>query len=424
MRTVLRGIIVTPIPNFQWKWWQDGVCVVHGETIEFVGETVAYQQRYGQPPPEHPRFLLLPGFIDLHTHLPQYPVRGMGEGTLLEWLEKWIFPAETAFQDAAYAYEVAKAFFQDLLAHGTTAAVVFGPPYEAATDAAFTAAKEAGIRLWMGMTVMDRYVPEALRRSPEILEMEMQRLVQRWHRPEERMQYVITPRFAPSCSPPLLHRCAAVANRWELMVQTHLAENPAEIAWVAELFPDQPHYTGVYHHFGLLHSRTILAHCIHLSPAEQAIIRQKEAVIAHCPTSNRFLQSGIMPLRRYLDQQLRVGLGTDVAAGYQTALLYEAREAVEQSKTLALCKPDEKGTVDPATALWLATRGGAVALSMEHRIGTIEPGLEADIVCFSFPSQWQVQSLPQLLPLLLYRYEELTVAKVYVAGRLRYSGTP
>ncbi len=418
---VLRGVILTPLPQFQWQMWEDGVCILEGERIAFAGSLQEYYRQYGAAPPvpARPRQLILPGLVDLHTHLPQYPVRGMGEGTLLEWLEKWIFPAEAAFQDPTTAARVAQQFFGALLRRGTTAAVVYGPPYAEATALAFAAAREVGIRVWMGMTLMDRNVPAALRRDPEVLVRETEKLIQQWHQPENGLQYVITPRFAPSCSPLLLRACAELAQKWQLKVQTHLAENPAELRWVAQLFPQQPHYTGVYHAFGLLTAETIFAHCIYLREEEVALLRRYDAVIAHCPTSNRFLQSGTMPLQRYLRQQVRIGLGTDIAAGYYLSMVEEARESVEQSKVFSLHVDTTVAVVAPEVALWLATRGGAAALGMESSLGSVLPGYAADIVCFRIPAAWQWQSAAELIRLLLYRSQELTVSAVYVAGRER-----
>jgi guanine deaminase len=276
---------------------------------------------------------ILPGLIDLHSHLPQYEAVAMDGQELLPWLRDFIFPAEIRFADADWAAAAARTYFAHQLALGTTTAAVYGSVHPEATHRAFQEADRAGIRVILGKVMMDRNTLESLRETTEASLADSEALCQAWHgRDGGRLQYAFTPRFAPTCTRELLSGAGRLAEKHGAYVQTHLSENLDELQWVRDLFPEARDYTDVYARAGLLGPRTLLGHCIHLAPEERRTLRDTGAAVVHCPNSNAFLKSGIMPLRRWLDEDLTVGLGTDVGAGPTLSLWSEMAMAVHASK--------------------------------------------------------------------------------------------
>lgn len=367
---------------------------------------------------------ILPGLMDLHVHLPQYEAVAMDGLELLPWLETHIFPSEARFADARVAKPAAARFFADALAWGTTTAVAYGTIHAEATDAAFSVAEACGIRAALGKVMMDRHAPETLRESTEASLSDSEALLQRWHGAAAgRLAYALAPRFAPMCSPELMRGAGRLAERHGAFLQTHLSENREELAWVAKLFPEAANYTDVYARHGLLQRRTLLGHGIHLDGPERAAIRAAGASVVHCPTSNAFLASGTMPLRRWLDEGLAVGLGTDVGAGTTLSMWHEMAMACTASK---LRWADTRGDADrplrPAEALHLATAGGARALGLEGVTGTLDAGSAADFLVVDprvpDPAGRSEDAPERVLSRLIYRGAQAMVKATVVAGRV------
>jgi guanine deaminase len=370
---------------------------------------------------------ILPGLVDLHVHLPQYDSVALDGLELLPWLETHIFPGEARFADASLATAAAGRFFGDALAWGTTTAVVYATIHAEATDAAFRVAEARGLRCVMGKVLMDRHAPEALREATDAALAQSEELIKRWHGAAGgRLHYALAPRFAPMCSPELMRGAGALSDKHGAFIQTHLSENREELAWVASLFPEAANYTDVYARHGLLNGRTLLGHGIHLDGAERAAIRVAGASIVHCPTSNAFLASGIMPLRRWLEEGLAVGLGTDVGAGTSLSVWQEMAMACTVSK---LRWADTRGEADrplkPAEALHLATAGGAQALGLPGCGGTLDAGQAADFLVVDprrpDPAGRAEDAADRVLSRLIYRAEAAMVRAVFVGGR-RCSG--
>ena len=396
---------------------------------------------------------ILPGLIDLHSHLPQHGAVAQDGLPLLPWLETFIFPAEQAFQDPDLAGRSARTWFRDQLALGTTTAAVYGSVHAEATDRAFQEAERCGIRAILGKVMMDRHVPDGMRETTAASLASSQELCATWHgRDRGRLQYAFTPRFAPTCSRELLLGAGRAAAATGAYVQTHISENLEELAWVAELFPECASYTEVYAQAGLLGPKTLLGHGIHLSHGERTLIRAAGASIVHCPRSNAFLRSGIMPLRRWLGEGLAVGLGTDVGAGPSLDLWAELAMACTASKlhfanqtnlgarlaqleTLDPAQRDRvaaaleltpEAPITPLEGLTLATLGGARALGLEAVTGSLEPGKDADFIVVD-PAR--VDPAPgrgpepatQVLSRLVYRSAPAMIRATYVRGQLCHS---
>ena len=263
--------------------------------------------------------VVMPGMVDLHAHLPQIPNAGLGAGLdLLTWLDRYIFPLERGF-DEPEAEQLAPLAWRAFAAAGTTTALVYGAVYEASLDATFRAAEAHGIRAIVGKVMMDRLTYDPTIDPTTILDRSLREsadLIARWHgRDDDRLRYAVTPRFAVSCTADMLRESAALAASTGAYWQTHVSEDRGEIEEVARLFPEATDYVDVYDRAGGLGARTVLAHAVHLSDRELARLVETGTRVAHCPASNLFLASGVMPLGRYLEAGLVVGLGSDVAGG-------------------------------------------------------------------------------------------------------------
>ncbi len=365
---------------------------------------------------------ILPGLIDLHVHLPQYESVAMDGLELLPWLDTHIFPAEARFADAAHAKKAAQRFFADLLALGTTTAVVYSTIHQEATDAAFHVAEGCGIRAAIGKVMMDRNAPAALSEDTDASLRQSEELIQQWHGKDAgRLMYALAPRFAPMCTPALMRGVGSLSEKTGAYIQTHLAENPDEIAWVRKLFPERADYTDVYHHHGMLNARTLLGHGIHLEAAERAMIRAAGASIVHCPSSNAFLQSGAMPLRRWSEEGLSIGLGTDVAGGPTLSMWDEMAMACTASKMRFTLLNEANATVKPTEAFHLATRAAAQCLGLGNRIGSLDPGMDADFILVdprrSDPAERAEDAAGRVLSRLIYRSDPRMVRATFVRGK-------
>ena len=350
--------------------------------------------------------VILPGFIDTHIHLPQLRERAMISDSLLEWLERYIFPAEKRFADPEFAREVSHEFFSSLLRNGTTTAVVFSSSHREATEIAFEEAMKSGIRAVIGQVLMDMNGPEELLTTPEKAVKDIKAVASNWHGFDGRLFYAVTPRFAVSCTMELMRTAAEIAREMGLYVQTHLSEQIGEIEEVMRLFPEAQSYTDVYLKTGLLGERTIVAHAIHLSDRERKILAETGTKIAHCPSSNFFLHSGVMDLKAHERAGLTVSIGSDVGAGPFLSMLEVLRDAYYANM------------MSPFKAFHLLTMGGARALGMEDRIGSLEVGKEADFVIIDPEPLAGADDDPSvLLSRLMILGDERNISATYVRGR-------
>jgi guanine deaminase len=368
-RRIFRGLVTNPVAPDRMEVYNPGFLLVRGEKIESLSRT--------DPRSEFPtaEFVdcgastILPGMVDTHVHLPQFAIMGTGAGELLEWLNRYTYPEEARFADSEYAAGISKDFFDALVKNGTTTAVIYSSVHEDATDIAFSTARARGIRAFIGKVMMDRNSPDPLEEDTEDSLAASIRLYEKWDGAEEgRLRYIFTPRFAPACSMELMTRVGEFALERGAYVQSHLSENKDEVEWVSRLFPGLPSYTAVYDSAGILTPRSIMAHCIHLSSDEIALLAARGANVAYCPYSNRTLRSGTMPYRELRDAGLTIALGTDVAGGPSLSMLKQMHEAMTS------------GGLDPSEALYLATLGGAKALGLADRIGNLGAGKDADFI--------------------------------------------
>ena len=355
------------------EYLPDAITLIRDGHIEKMGTSDALLPTLGADVRihDHRGKILVPGFIDTHVHYPQVDVIGAYGTQLLDWLNRYTFPAETKFADRAFADAAASFFLDRLLENGTTTASVFCTVHPQSVDAFFTASEARGLRMIAGKCLMDRHAPEALLDTAETGYRDSKRLIEQWHS-HARSLYALTPRFAPTSSVAQMHAMGALAREHpSTFIQSHVAENRAEIAWAAELFPGHRSYLDIYDHYGLLRDKAIYGHCIYLDDTDRARMTAVGAKAAFCPTSNLFIGSGLYDLRQAIEANNVVGIGTDVGGGTSYSMLRTLGEAYKVQQLLGT-------SLVPAYALYLATLGGAKVLSLDDKLGSITPGKEAD----------------------------------------------
>ena len=430
----LRGFLIdAPEYDGRLRSWSDGALVIDEGRIAELGD---YDTLARKPRAQVVRWLhskrvaIFPGLIDLHAHVPQYPAVARGTSELLPWLRTQIFPLEREFTGPKGRRE-AGAFFPELARHGTTTAMLYTAIYEDSTEAAFHAAAKSGLRIIMGKMMMDvgSYGNLQPTKIVSISLHESERLCKTWHNAAEGLiEYAFSPRFAVACTEKLMRGAAELATKYGAYIQTHLSENHGEIEKVRHQFTWAQDYTEVYEKYGLLGPRTVLGHCIHLSVREREALAAAGASVAHCPSANLFLRSGILPLEKIRAAGLRVGLGSDVAAGPELNLWQVMRAAIESQKARSFYEPDV-GIPSPAAALHLATQGAAEALGKGGVIGSFEIGKEADLTIMDYgallPYRQSSKTAANLtaediVSLCIYRGGPHAVLETFVRGRSVY----
>jgi guanine deaminase len=357
------------------EYFEDGLLVIEDGLIVEAGDASALQPQMGDgiEVTEYPGKIIVPGFIDCHVHFPQLDIIASYGEQLLDWLNRYAYPAEARFADAAHARAVAGIFLDELLSNGTTTALVFGTVHPHSADAIFEAAEARGMRLLAGKVLMDINCPVELQDNPASAYDDSKALIERWHG-KGRLGYAITPRFALTSSEEQLAAAGRLAAEYpDAWIHTHLAENTAEVEEIARQFPDRSSYLDVYDHFGLLRERSVFAHCLHMGDEDRQNMAAKGGAAAFCPTSNLFLGSGLFDLREMRAANIRCGLGTDVGGGTSLSLLRTASEAY---KVLHL----QDQALPASSLLYLATLGAAEALVLDDKVGNFERGKEADFV--------------------------------------------
>ena len=406
------------------QYHEDALVLIEDGTIRAFGPYAELRDTVpdGITPEYFPGHLLAPGFIDTHVHYPQLQMIGAFGAQLLEWLDTYTFPAEMSFADAAHAERVAKLFLRELLRAGTTTAMVYCTVHPHSVDAFFAESERFNTRMIAGKVLMDRNAPAPLLDTAQRGHDESLALIERWHG-RGRQLYCVTPRFAPTSTQAQLEAAGALLkSRDGLFLQTHLCENPGEIDWVRELFPERSSYLDVYAHAGLVRPRSMFGHAVHMHEHDFCTCHQTGAGLAHCPTSNLFLGSGLFKLFEATDPRrpVKVGLGTDVGAGTSLSQLQTLNEAY---KVAALAGHK----LDAVQGFYLATLGSARALGLDDRLGRLAPGHEADI-CVLDPHATPLMafragycaSIEELLFMLMTLGDDRAVRATYVAGQRVY----
>jgi guanine deaminase len=406
---------------------EDGLVVMGDGVIQAVGpyDATSPLLPHSAIVREYPGSLIAPGFVDAHVHYAQTPMIASYGSSLLEWLSTYTFPNEELFASLDYSREVATVFFDELLRNGTTTALVFCTVFRESANAFFEEARRRNMRMIGGKVLMDRNAPSTLTETVQSGYDDSKQLIERWHG-RGRLGYAITPRFAPTSSEGQLRSAASLRQEFpSCLVHSHVAENAQEVEWVRSLFQDRSSYLDVYDHAGLLGPGTVLAHGVQLSNQELDRMGATSTALAHCPTSNTFLGSGLLSIDRVRAVRpiIPVGLGTDVGAGTSFSLLATMGEAY---KVAAL----SSSSIDAFSLFFLATLGGANALGVSEFVGSLEVGKEADVIVLNPHASEllsyrmkRVRSTEEQLFVLATLGDDRSVSATYVAGELAHERT-
>ena len=400
-----------------YTYLEDGALLLRDGLIEASG---TFAQIATQAPnavvTDHRPHLMMAGFIDTHIHFPQVQVIASWGAQLLDWLNSYTFPEETRFASPAHSARMATAFFDQLVTHGTTTAVAYCSVHKTSADAFFAEATRRNMRMLGGKVLMDRNAPEGLMDTPQSGYDDTKTLISQWHG-TGRNGYVITPRFAITSTPAQMEMAQVLAREHpECHIQTHLSENKNEIAYTAALYPQARDYLDVYQSHDLLRGNTLLGHSIHLEPREIDALAETGAHPIFCPTSNLFLGSGLFDNAGLRARGITNGIATDVGAGTSYSMLQTLNEGY---KILQL----QNQSLHPLQAFHWATRGNAEVLGLEDKIGTLEPGSEADVIVLDARATGamalrmeRASSLAEELFVLQIMGDDRAIAEVYVSG--------
>ena len=358
------------------------------QVVQAVGAYSQLAPRFADVPTEHlPGRIIAPGFVDMHIHYPQLDVIGSPAEGLLPWLENYTFPHEKRFSDPEYSAQAATFFIAELLRNGVTTALAFATSHPESVNALFAEAQQHSLRLITGKVLMDQNSPDGVRDETEQGLLDTEALIKRWHG-VDRLGYAITPRFVPSCSAAQLHGAGELAAQYpDVWIQSHVAENKDEIAWVRQLYPEVRSYLSVYERFGLLRPRAVYAHCIHFDDEDRALMRSTGTSAAISPTSNLFLGSGFFDYEGADRAGYHYGLASDVGGGTSFSPFHTMLAAYYVGRE-GQTKPGL--SLSPQQLWWQHTAGAARALGLEGVVGNLQPGCEADFVVLN----------PQATPLL------------------------
>ncbi|WP_248321633.1 guanine deaminase [Caballeronia sp. Sq4a] len=397
----------------------DGLLIVEDGKVAAAGAYASLRDTLGADATVHTMRdkLIVPGFIDSHIHFPQTDMIASPAPGLLPWLNTYTFPTERGFENPAVARETASFFLDELLACGTTTALVYCTVHKQSADAFFTESEARNLRMVAGKVLMDRNCPEFLRDTAQSGYDDSAELIARWHG-RGRQHYALTPRFAPTSTEAQLEACGALAQQHrDVFIQTHVAENTDEIKWVESLFPGHRSYLDVYDHYGLLRRRAVYGHCIHLDDTDRQRMAETGAVASHCPTSNLFLGSGLFDFEKAGASKMPVALATDVGGGTSFSMLQTMNEAHKVARLTG-------HHLSATRMFWLATTGAAQVLELDDKIGTLAPGSEADFVVLD-PAATpllarrtaRVESLEELLFAFALLGDDRAVFETYAAGK-------
>ncbi|MBT5722894.1 MAG: guanine deaminase [Gammaproteobacteria bacterium] len=415
-----RILHVTSTNPLRYEYLVDGVLLVEDGKIKDIGPAQRFLQAgFHLAVCQHdPDYLIVPGFIDTHVHSPQLDIIGSYGEQLLDWLNKYTFPAEARYADVTYAATSAVAFLDSLLDAGTTTSLVFATSHLHATDQLFEAADEKGMRLIAGKVLMDQ---NAL---PEILDTavggiaDSETLIKKWHG-AGRLGYGITPRFAGSSSVQQLQLAGELHKKYpDTWIQTHLSENRDEIDWVAQIHPDTSDYLNAYEKYELVGERSVFAHCIHLTESERGRLADAGGKVAFCPSSNMFLGSGLLDFEQLKRDGIDVSLATDIGAGTSLSMLRTMGDAYKVCQLRGY-------SLSAMEAFAMSTLGNAQCLHLDKYIGNFEVGKEADFLMLD-PNATDLSSrrtglsetIEDELFVMMTIGDERSVAATYVEGNL------
>ncbi|NLV76774.1 MAG: guanine deaminase, partial [Tissierellia bacterium] len=361
--------------------------------------------------------MIIPGFIDLHLHAPQYPNRGLGlDKELIPWLDTYTFPEEAKYGDMEYAKRVYSKLIKDLWREGTTRSVIFSSIHTESTKLLMDMLIEAGLGAYVGKVNMDRNTTPELTEDTQRSIVETEEIILEYRNKSDLVKPIITPRFVPTCSVELMKGLGKLAINHGVPVQSHLSENTSEVEWVRELHPELPNYASVYNEYGLFgQTSTVMAHCIYNTEDEIELMKKNGVFVAHCPYSNYNLSSGIMPVRKFLDNKIQVGLGSDISGGNSLSIPSVITAAIQASKMKWLETNKKLQPLTSSEAFYLGTKGGGAFFG---KVGSFEEGYELDALVIDDSSLMcgDRLSLEERIQKFIYIGDDRNIIHRYVCG--------
>lgn len=415
-KIVLKGDIVFTPTKDKFETYEDSYIVAEdGRVVGIYEELDDKHKEY--PIRDFTGKMIIPGFVDLHLHAPQYPNRGLGlDKELIPWLDTYTFPEEAKYGDVEYAKKVYSKMVKDLWREGTTRSVIFSSIHTESTKLLMDLLIKSGLGAYVGKVNMDRNtIPELMEDTQRSI-VETEEIILEYRNKSELVKPIITPRFVPTCSSELMKGLGKLAINHGVPVQSHLSENTSEVEWVRELHPELPNYASVYDEYGLFgQTSTIMAHCIYNTDEEIELMKKNGVFVAHCPYSNYNLSSGIMPVRKFLDNKIQVGLGSDISGGNSLSIPSVITAAIQASKMKWLETNKKLQPLTSSEAFYLGTKGGGAFFG---KVGSFEEGYELDALVIDDSSLMcgDRLSLEERIQKFIYIGDDRNIIHRYVCG--------
>lgn len=419
-KIVLKGDIVFTPTKDKFETYENSYIVAEDGRV--VGIYKKLNDKYKEYPiKDFTGKMIIPGFVDLHLHAPQYPNMGLGlDKELIPWLETYTFPEEAKYKDREYARMVYSKLIKNLWQVGTTRAVVFGSIHKESTKLLMDMLIEAGLGAYVGKVNMDRNTTPELTEDTQRSIVETEEIILEYRNKSDLVKPIITPRFVPTCSVELMKGLGKLATNHGVPVQSHLSENTSEVEWVRELHPELPNYASVYNEYGLFgQTSTVMAHCIYNTEDEIELMKKNGVFVAHCPYSNYNLSSGIMPVRKFLDNKIQVGLGSDISGGNSLSIPNVITAAIQASKIKWLETNKRLQPLTSSEAFYLGTKGGGAFFG---KVGSFEEGYELDALVIDDSSLMcgDRLSLEERIQKFIYIGDDRNIIYRYVCGNEVY----
>ena len=416
MKTIYKAHILFTKEKDRFEVYENGYIAVENGKVLGVSQDLAALNCPDATLVDFGNKLLIPAMNDMHVHAPQVHNQGVAmDLELLPWLQNYTFPEESKYADVAYAERMYRRFLHTQWLFGTMRSVVFGTVHTQSTRTLMKLYQETGMGALVGKVAMNRNCPPALSEDVEAAVAGNEQLIAEFNQPDALVRPIITPRFVPSCTPDLLKACGELAAKYRLPVQSHLSENTSEIAWVAELEPDSESYGDAYNQYGLFgQTPTIMAHCVWTQGNELELMKRNGVMVAHCPTSNFNIASGMAPVRTFLDEGLRVGLGSDISGGHDLNMFRMLVYAIQVSK-MQYQQNHNKPFLTLPEIFWIATKSAG---SFFGKVGSFEPGYEFDALVIDdevlYPDEY---SLVHRLERYIYLGDDRQIVHRFCRGR-------
>lgn len=416
-KMVVKGDIAFTSSKDKLDIYEDAYLIVEDGQVVKISKNL--EESYKDYPVEdYTSKLIIPGFIDIHLHAPQYPNMGLGlDKELIPWLETYTFPEEEKYGDLEYSRRVFTRLINDLWRFGTTRSVVFASIHKESTKLLMDLFVESGLGAYVGKVNMDRNTKKELTEDTNQSILDTEEIIKEYNDKSDLVKPIITPRFVPTCTEGLLEALGNLAIKYKVPVQSHLNENTSEVIWVKELFPNSKNYASVYDDYNLFgQTKTIMAHCIYNTDEEIDLMAQNGVYAAHCPYSNYNLSSGIMPLRKFLDKGVPVGLASDISGGNSLSMMRIIAGAIQASKMKWLETNKELAPLSFSEAFYLATKGGG---SFFGKVGSFEEGYDFDALVIDDASFTDIRELTieERLQKVVYIGDDRNIKERYVKGR-------